>query len=114
MTTKMQTRSTTNQNTEFMSLEITNEEYKFMEKRLNEILEWTRKRKPLKDKKEKRERDRLIKKMCLERRVFDRIVDDTIESLNKNDLSVNIDFDDASKHWMNNKVKTGEGMYKYV
>ena len=107
------TRSTTNQNTEFMSLDITDQEYKFMEKRLNEILEWTRKRKPV-GKKEKRERERLIKKMCLERRLFDRIVDDTLESLNKNDLSVNIDFDDASKHWMSNKVQTGEGMYKYV
>ena len=109
----MQTRSKTNQNTEFISLEVTNEEYKFMEKRLNEILEWTGKRKPV-GKKEKRERDRLIKKMCLERRVFDRIVDDSIDLLYKNELTVDIDFDDASKHWMSNKIQTGEGMYKYV
>ena len=113
MTTKMQTRSTTNQNTEFMSLEITNEEYKFMEKRLNEILEWTRPKKPV-SKKEKRERERLIKKMCLEKRVFDRVVDDSIDLLHKNELTVDIDFDDASRHWMSNKVEISGGMYKYV
>jgi|TARA_B100001250_G_C19766238_1_gene774899 hypothetical protein len=29
-------------------------------------------------------------------------------------LPVNIDFDEASKAWMKNKVKIGEGSYKYV
>ena len=109
----MHTRSTTNKNTEFVSLDITNEEYKLMEKRLNEILEWTRSKKPV-SKKEKRERERLIKKMCLEKRVFDRVVDDSIDLLHKNELTVDIDFDDASRHWMSNKVEVSGGMYKYV
>ena len=109
----MQTRSTTNKNTEFMSLDITDHEYKLMEKRLDEILEWRRQKKPV-SKKEKRERDRLIKKMCLEKRVFDRVVDDAIDSLYKNELTVDIDFDDASRHWMSNKIEISGGMYKYV
>ena len=109
----MQTRSKTNQNTHFMSLDITIEEYQHMEKKLNEIMEWTRQKKSVSNK-AKKERTRLIKNMCLEKRVFDRIVDDTFELLNEGELEINIDFDDASKQWMSNKVKIGEGMYKYI
>lgn len=42
----------------------------------------------------------------------DDIVADIVEK--KEEYEVNIDFDEASKAWMDNKKSTGNGNYKYI
>lgn len=104
----MLTRSNVKPETVFYTLEISKEEYDFMTKRYDNILKWY----PTRDLK-KRNKMNIIRRMCLEKREFDAIVDDTLKSLNKSKYSVDIDFDTASKSWLKNKKKLGDGMYKY-
>tara|TARA_Y100000992_G_C21274213_1_gene498931 strand:- start:8403 stop:8750 length:348 start_codon:yes stop_codon:yes gene_type:complete len=107
----MLTRSNVKPDTMFYSLEISKEEYDFMSKRYENILKWYPTRNVQRDKKN------IIKRMCLEKRVFDEIVDDTIVMLKSKEKEkeyvVDIDFDGASKVWKKNKIKISDGMYRY-